>query len=56
MSKYLPFPFKKEKTNYFYTRLYIVNSITYNNTKGLNYYLFFIKGIKHKRKDFFIYA
>lgn len=55
MSKYLPFLFKKEKTNYFYTRLYVVNSITYN-TRDLNYYLFFIKGIKHKRKDFFIYA
>lgn len=55
MSKNLLFLFKKEKTNYFYTRLYIVNSITYN-TRDLNYYLFFIKGIKHKRKDFFIYA
>ena len=44
--------FKKEKTNYFYTRLYIVNSITYN-IEDLNHYLFFIKGIKHKkRKDF----
>lgn len=30
---------------------YIVNSITYN-TRDLSYYLFFIKGIKHKRKDF----
>lgn len=43
--------FKKEKTNYFYTSLYIVNSITYN-IEDLNYYLFFIKGIKHKRKVF----
>lgn len=44
--------FKKEKTNYFYTRLYVVNSITYN-TEDLNNYLFYIrKGIKHKRKDF----
>ena len=43
--------FKKERNNYFYTSLYIVNRITYN-TENLKYYLFFIKGIKHKRKEF----
>lgn len=53
MSKYLLFLFKKEKTNYFYTRLYIVNSITYN-IEDLNYYLFFIKGIKHKKERIFL--
>ena len=53
MSKYLLFLLKR--TNYFYTSLYIVNSITYN-IEDINYYLFFIKGIKHKKKGFFIYA
>lgn len=52
MSKNLLFLFKKEKTNYFYTRLCIVNSIIYN-TEDLNYYLFFIKGIKHKKERIF---
>ena len=52
MSNYLLFPFKKEKINYFYTRLYIVNSITYK-IEDLNYYLFFIKGIKHKKERIF---